>query len=53
MIISEGVVDQIQALGLCLAEQSAPYPCRPPKQLESRVYLRLFPEKHFKSRRKR
>lgn len=26
-----------------LVERSQPYPCRPPKQLESRVYLRFVP----------
>lgn len=28
---------------LVLEERSAPYPCRPPKQLESRVYLTFSP----------
>lgn len=27
-----------------LVEQSKPYPCRPPKQLESRVYLKFLPK---------
>lgn len=26
-----------------LVERSTPYPCRPPKQLESRVYLKFMP----------
>lgn len=42
------VIKQIQALGLRLMEQSTPYPCRPPKQLESRVYLKFLPEKMFR-----
>lgn len=27
-----------------LVERSRPYPCRPPKQFESRVYLKFLPE---------
>ena len=29
-----------------LLERSSPYPCRPPKQLESRIYLTFLPEKN-------
>ncbi len=38
--IADLVVVQMNDFGrLKLVEQSEPYPCRPPKQLESRVYL--------------
>lgn len=30
--------------GWRLVETSPPYPCRPPKQLESRVYLKFMPK---------
>jgi hypothetical protein len=30
--------------GWRLVETSAPYPCRPPEQLESRVYLKFMPK---------
>lgn len=29
----------MEEIGYQFMEQSAPYPCRPPKQLESRIYL--------------
>ncbi len=45
--------DEVQAAALKVAatlqpwrliEQSKPYPCRPPKQKEARVYLKFLPE---------
>ncbi|MFG6097349.1 hypothetical protein SPB21_18940 [Leptothoe sp. ISB3NOV94-8A] len=33
------IVRRLTRDGLELIEQSDPYPCRPPKQLESRIYL--------------
>lgn len=38
-LIADGVVEAMLAAGLQLVERSQPYPCRPPQQLESRVYL--------------
>lgn len=32
-------VENAEGNGLRLLEKSAPYPCRPPNQLESRIYL--------------
>lgn len=37
-------VSQKLAGGYALVERSRPYPCRPPKQLESRVYLKFLPK---------
>lgn len=39
----EAVVHGLQSAGLRLVEQSPPYPCRPPKHLEARVYLKFLP----------
>ncbi len=38
-MIADGVVESMLAAGLRLVERSSPYPCRPPKQLESRIYI--------------
>lgn len=38
-MVADGVVESMLAAGLRLIERSRPYPCRPPKQAESRVYL--------------
>lgn len=37
------VADGFERAGFSLVERSNPYPCRPPKQLEARVYLKLMP----------
>ena len=37
------IAGALEALGFKLAEKSPAYPCRPPKQLEARVYLTLLP----------
>jgi hypothetical protein len=42
------VIRQMKNIGLRLVEASPPYPCRPPKQQESRVYLKFFPERKLK-----
>lgn len=44
----EEVVHSLHSAGLRLMEQSPAYPCRPPKQQESRVYLKFLPERKFK-----
>ncbi|PHJ55764.1 hypothetical protein VF14_33550 [Nostoc linckia z18] len=31
--------ENVEGMGLKLLERSNPYPCRPPNQLESRIYL--------------
>ncbi|WP_414574262.1 hypothetical protein [Nostoc sp. CCY 9925] len=36
---AELFIESIEGMGLKLLEKSNPYPCRPPNQLESRVYL--------------
>lgn len=46
--LAEDVIRQMRHIGLRLLEASAPYPCRPPKQQESRVYLKFFPERKLK-----
>jgi hypothetical protein len=46
--LADDVVRQLKAIGLHLVEASEPYPCHPPKQLESRVYLKFFPERKLK-----
>ncbi|MEZ4622092.1 MAG: hypothetical protein R2867_42200 [Caldilineaceae bacterium] len=38
-MIADGIVEAMLAAGVRLVERSKPYPCRPPKQLDSRVYL--------------
>jgi hypothetical protein len=38
-MIADGIVEAMLAAGLQLVERSQPYVCRPPKQLESRIYL--------------
>jgi hypothetical protein len=38
-MVADGITEAMLAAGLVLVERSKPYPCRPPKQLESRVYL--------------
>lgn len=39
---ADEVVEQLRQFRL--VERSRPYPCRPPKQFESRVYLKFLPE---------
>ncbi|MCG3207797.1 MAG: hypothetical protein FOGNACKC_01397 [Anaerolineae bacterium] len=49
--ITEDMADDLTAAlrkyantkGWELVERSRPYPCRPPKQLESRIYLKFLP----------
>ncbi|MEH2438397.1 MAG: hypothetical protein V7K25_30065 [Nostoc sp.] len=36
---AELFLENAESNGLRLIEKSAPYPCRPPNQLESRIYL--------------
>lgn len=36
---AELFVENAESMGLRLLEKSNPYPCRPPNQLESRIYL--------------
>ncbi|MBN3943472.1 MAG: hypothetical protein V7L21_29620 [Nostoc sp.] len=36
---AEVFLENAESNGLRLIEKSSPYPCRPPKQLESRIYL--------------
>jgi hypothetical protein len=38
------IVESCESIGLELVDKSKPYPCRPPQQLESRIYL-LFSNK--------
>lgn len=42
-MIADGVVESMRAAGLQLMERSQPYPCRPPQQRESRIYLTFAP----------
>jgi hypothetical protein len=37
------LVDQLTQARFHLVERSEPYPCRPPKQREARIYLRFYP----------
>lgn len=37
--VADNVVEAMQERGLRLLEKSPPYPCRPPQQNDSRVYL--------------
>ncbi len=46
--LADDVIAQLRAVGLRLMEQSPVYPCRPPKHLEARVYLKFLPERKFK-----
>jgi hypothetical protein len=46
--LAEDTIRQLEAVGLRLMERSEAYPCRPPKQLEARVYLKFLPERKFK-----
>lgn len=46
--LAEDVTRQMGNIGLRLVEASPPYQCRPPKQQESRVYLKFFPERKLK-----
>jgi hypothetical protein len=32
-------IENVESMGLKLLERSNSYPCRPPNQLESRIYL--------------
>lgn len=41
---AEMLVRRFTRDGFVLVERSEPYPCRPPKQLESRIYLTFMPE---------
>lgn len=42
-MIADGVSEAMRAAGLVLVERSAAYPCRPPQQAESRIYLSFRP----------
>lgn len=42
-LMADGVVESMLAAGLRLVERSQSYPCRPPQQRESRVYLTFEP----------
>lgn len=42
-MIADGVVESMLAAGLRLLDRSKAYPCRPPQQLESRIYLIFEP----------
>jgi hypothetical protein len=46
--LANDVITQMRKVGLRLMEQSEVFPCRPPKQLEARVYLKFLPERKFK-----
>lgn len=37
--VADNVIEAMQERGLRLLEKSPPYPCRPPQQNDSRVYL--------------
>lgn len=37
--MAEIAIESMQQYGLKLLERSEPYPCRPPKQADSRIYL--------------
>lgn len=37
--VANSLVRRMNGAGYSLIEKSEPYPCRPPKQLESRIYL--------------
>ena len=37
--LAEIAIESMQQYGLKLIERSNPYPCRPPKQADSRIYL--------------
>jgi hypothetical protein len=45
--LADDTIRQLEALGLRLMERSEVYPCRPPKQLEARVYLKFLPARKF------
>ena len=40
--VADLVEDAMKARAVMLIERSNPYPCRPPKQLESRIYLKFI-----------
>lgn len=42
--VADQVVFSLQTSGYKLIDRSQPYQCRPPKDAESRVYLRFLPE---------
>ncbi len=41
--VARDIAAMMQAQGYRLVETSKPYLCRPPKQLEARVYLKFLP----------
>lgn len=43
-LMADGIIESMLAAGLRLVERSQPYPCRPPQQRASRVYLTFEPE---------
>lgn len=43
-LMADGIEAALQQAGLRLVERSVPYPCRPPQQRESRIYLTFEPE---------
>lgn len=38
-LLADHIIEQSAEMGLELVERSAPYPCRPPQQNDSRIYL--------------
>jgi hypothetical protein len=46
--LADDVIAQLRAAGLRCLERSEIYPCRPPKHLEARVYLKFLPERKFR-----
>ena len=42
---ADEVIKSLKRKGFDLVETSPVYPCRPPKQLEGRIYLKLLPPK--------
>ena len=38
-IVAQHLIESSEEIGIYLVEISTPYPCRPPHQLESRIYL--------------
>lgn len=45
--VTDDLVRAMRKAGARLMERSNPYPCRPPKQQEARVYLKFLPERKF------
>lgn len=47
--LADDMIRLAAGLGLVLVEKSQPYPCRPPQQLEARVYLTFVSAKKIKT----